>query len=189
MNFPDIFSLFKNLLFFWFQKCLLLQISFNLFFPLKYLPLPDLIILSTPSRDQLIMQLEKSQDMLMSFQQELNASELELQRTREENRRLKNSPQHPQQPKLPVHPHHQQEMQAMKTEIARLTQMLQETGARGDNELEQWRKVVEQEKNRADQAEKTAGELHKRVQVFTSSWSSGLRVLFCMEKYLIMYYS
>lgn len=38
-------------------------------------------------RDQLIQQLEKSQDMLMNFQQELNATELELQRQREENKR------------------------------------------------------------------------------------------------------
>lgn len=38
-------------------------------------------------RDQLIQQLEKSQDMLMNFQQELNATEQELQRQREENKR------------------------------------------------------------------------------------------------------
>lgn len=39
------------------------------------------------NRDQLIQQLEKSQDMLMNFQQELNATEQELQRQREENKR------------------------------------------------------------------------------------------------------
>lgn len=39
------------------------------------------------SRDQLIQQLEKSQDMLMNFQQELNVTEQELQRQREENKR------------------------------------------------------------------------------------------------------
>lgn len=39
-------------------------------------------------RDQLIQQLEKSQDMLMNFQQELNATEQELQKQREENKRL-----------------------------------------------------------------------------------------------------
>lgn len=50
------------------------------------------------------------------------------------------------------------------TEINALKQRLQETGARSENELEQWRKVVEQEKARADQAEKTAQELHKRAQ-------------------------
>lgn len=42
---------------------------------------------STHHRDQLIQQLEKSQDMLMNFQQELNATEQELQRQREENKR------------------------------------------------------------------------------------------------------
>lgn len=35
----------------------------------------------------MIQQLEKSQDMLMNFQQELNATEQELQRQREENKR------------------------------------------------------------------------------------------------------
>lgn len=40
-------------------------------------------------RDQLIQQLEKSQDMLMNFQQELNATEQELQRQREENKRYR----------------------------------------------------------------------------------------------------
>lgn len=58
-----------------------------------------------------------------------------------------------------------QESQRLQAEIQALKQRLQETGARGDNELEQWRKVVEQEKNRADQAEKAANEMHKRVQV------------------------
>lgn len=58
-----------------------------------------------------------------------------------------------------------QESQRLQAEIQALKQRLQETGARGDNELEQWRKVVEQEKNRADQAEKAANEMHKHVQV------------------------
>lgn len=35
----------------------------------------------------MIQQLEKSQDMLMNFQQELNVTEQELQRQREENKR------------------------------------------------------------------------------------------------------
>lgn len=60
-----------------------------------------------------------------------------------------------------------QESQRLQAEIQALKQRLQETGARGDNELEQWRKVVEQEKNRADQAEKAANEMHKHVQVET----------------------
>lgn len=70
--------------------------------------------------------------------------------------RLQKSPnQHPNTP----------ETQRLQAEIHALKQRLQETGARGDNELEQWRKVVEQEKNRADQAEKAATEMHKHVQV------------------------
>ena len=40
-------------------------------------------------RDQLVRQLEKSQDMLLSFQQDLNLTEAELKRTTAENRRLK----------------------------------------------------------------------------------------------------
>lgn len=39
------------------------------------------------NRDTLIQQLEKSQEMLMNFQQELNAAELALQLQREENKR------------------------------------------------------------------------------------------------------
>ena len=40
-------------------------------------------------RDQLVRQLEKSQDMLLSFQQDLNLTENELKRMGAENRRLK----------------------------------------------------------------------------------------------------
>lgn len=42
---------------------------------------------STITRDQLIQQLAKSQEMLMNFQKELQASDIELQRQREENKR------------------------------------------------------------------------------------------------------
>lgn len=61
--------------------------------------------------------------------------------------------QQPGQRNLPPTPAEQQRLVA---EINALKQRLQETGARSENELEQWRKVVEQEKNRADQAEKAA---------------------------------
>lgn len=40
-------------------------------------------------RDQLVRQLEKSQEMLLSFQQDLNLTENELKRITAENRRLK----------------------------------------------------------------------------------------------------
>merc|ERR1712061_956142 len=40
-------------------------------------------------RDQLVRQLEKSQDMLLSFQQDLNLTESELKRANDENRRLR----------------------------------------------------------------------------------------------------
>ena len=43
----------------------------------------------TGERDQLVRQLEKSQDMLLSFQQDLNLTENELKRITAENRRLK----------------------------------------------------------------------------------------------------
>lgn len=67
--------------------------------------------------------------------------------------------------KSPQQSHHPQESQRLQAEINALKQRLQETGARGENELDQWRKVVEQEKNRADQSEKAANEMHKHVQV------------------------
>lgn len=44
----------------------------------------------TMERDQLVIQLEKSQDMLMNFQQELNHSEAELEKHKQEVTRLKN---------------------------------------------------------------------------------------------------
>lgn len=74
-----------------------------------------------------------------------------------------------------------QESQRLQAEIQALKQRLQETGARGDNELEQWRKVVEQEKNRADQAEKAANEMHKHVQVHKTYTS----MQECTPKYMI----
>merc|ERR1712203_845846 len=43
----------------------------------------------TTERDQLVRQLEKSQDMLLSFQQDLNITESELKHVANENRRLK----------------------------------------------------------------------------------------------------
>lgn len=58
-----------------------------------------------------------------------------------------------QQRNLPPTP---AENQRLLAENNALKQRLQETGSRGENELEQWRKVVEQEKTRADQAEKAA---------------------------------
>lgn len=39
-------------------------------------------------RDQLVLQLEKSQEILMNFQKELNAAEGEVQRLRQENQRF-----------------------------------------------------------------------------------------------------
>jgi hypothetical protein len=41
----------------------------------------------TTERDQLVLQLEKSQEMLMNFQKELNNTEQELQRLRGENQK------------------------------------------------------------------------------------------------------
>lgn len=58
-----------------------------------------------------------------------------------------------QQRNLPPTP---AENQRLLAENNALKQRLQETGARSENELEQWRKVVEQEKARADQGEKAA---------------------------------
>lgn len=61
------------------------------------------------------------------------------------------------------------EANRLQAEIQALKQRLQETGARSENELEQWRKVVETEKGRADQNEKTAQEAHKRIQVYSDA--------------------
>lgn len=126
-------------------------------------------------REQLVLQLEKSQEILMNFQKELQNAETELQKTREENRKLRNG-----QPVAPAAP---AEIQAMQKEIQALQQKLlesekalaavgtqqqqQQQAAAGASreEIEQWRKVIEQEKNRADMADKAAQEMHKRIQV------------------------
>lgn len=67
--------------------------------------------------------------------------------------------------KSPQQGHHPQESQRLQAEINALKQRLQETNSRGEHEMEQWRKVVETEKNRADQSEKAANEMHQHVQV------------------------
>jgi RIM-binding protein of the cytomatrix active zone. len=136
----------------------------------------------TLERDQLVIQLEKSQDMLMNFQQELQQSESELQREREENRRLKG-----EQRRMPQDVDRgtkemldnkdrelgrlQQQVQTVQKErdkekdrCEKLEKVLQQIGVQGDLEIEQWRKAVETERARADAAEKTVSDLQKRVQ-------------------------
>ena len=54
----------------------------------------------TSERDQLVRQLEKSQDMLLSFQQDLNLTENELKRITAENRRLKDEADQSENAKL-----------------------------------------------------------------------------------------
>lgn len=54
----------------------------------------------------------------------------------------KKQPQQPGQRNLPPTP----DQQRLIAEINALKQRLQESGARSENEVEQWRKVVEQEK-------------------------------------------
>lgn len=59
----------------------------------------------------------------------------------------------------------QKERDAHKQRAEKTEKMLHESGSRDDAELEQWRKVIEQETQRADQAEKTSQDLQKRIQV------------------------
>lgn len=151
-------------------------------------------------RDQLVIQLEKSQDMLMNFQQELNHSEAELEKHKQEVNRLKTEQKRMSQDvekggwhqfiiisrNIRVLLGTKEVLENRDREIANLRQQLQqaqkerdthkqraekaekmvhESGTRGDAELEQWRKVIEQETKRADQAEKTSQDLQKRIQV------------------------
>ena len=64
----------------------------------------------------------------------------ELEKRLQEAEKAK--PQQPGQRNLPPTP----DQQRLIAEINALKQRLQETGARSENEVEQWRKVVEQEK-------------------------------------------
>lgn len=59
-----------------------------------------------------------------------------------EKQKQQQPPQQPGQRNLPPTP----DQQRLIAEINALKQRLQETGARSENEVEQWRKVVEQEK-------------------------------------------
>lgn len=70
---------------------------------------------------------------LVQQQQELEKRLLESE---------KKQPQQPGQRNLPPTP----DQQRLIAEINALKQRLQETGARSENEVEQWRKVVEKEK-------------------------------------------
>lgn len=69
-----------------------------------------------------------------------------MQQHQELEKRLQDSekkqPQQPGQRNLPPTP----DQQRLIAEINALKQRLQESGARSENEVEQWRKVVEQEK-------------------------------------------
>lgn len=57
------------------------------------------------------------------------------------------------------------EYQQIKVENARLKQMIQEISNRGGTEVDQWRKLVEQEKLRADKAETDVKQCHQQLQV------------------------
>ncbi|KAG5882397.1 hypothetical protein JTB14_020537 [Gonioctena quinquepunctata] len=154
----------------------------------------------TMERDQLVMQLEKSQDMLMNFQQELNHSEAELEKQKAEVARLK-----AEQKKMGQDMERgtkdildnrdkeiaklQQQLQALQKErethrqrADKAEKLLHESGARGDSELEQWRKVVQQETDRADQAEKAAQDLQKRIQVMEKQLQQQLQQMAQYQK-------
>lgn len=56
------------------------------------------------------------------------------------------------------------EYQQIKVENARLKQMIQEISNRGGSEVDQWRKLVEQEKFRADKAEADIKQFQQQLQ-------------------------
>lgn len=89
--------------------------------------------------------------MLMHFQKELSNSEAEIKQFKDENIRLKGSLEH--------------DYQQIKVENARLKQMIQEISNRGGSEVDQWRKLVEQEKGRADKAENDIKQVSQQLQV------------------------
>lgn len=70
----------------------------------------------------------------------------EVEKRLQELEKQKQPPQQPGQRNLPPTP----DQQRLIAEINALKQRLQETGARSENEVEQWRKVVEQEKVACD---------------------------------------
>lgn len=154
----------------------------------------------TAERDQLVVQLEKSQDMLMNFQQELNKSEEELERQRAEVARLKAEQkkitQDVERGTKDILDNRDREIGKLQQQLAqaqkdrdthrqradKAEKRLQESGARGDNELEQWRKVVETETARADQAEKIASDLQKRIQVMEKQLQQQLQQMAQYQK-------
>lgn len=116
-------------------------------------------------RDQLVIQLEKSQDMLMNFQQELNASEAEGEKQREELRRIQQLQQQRVQPTAEslaeVHRLTQQ-VQVLTQNLTKERQRAEQAEKRSQEgipqqqqqQLEQWHKQLELEKQRADAADK-----------------------------------
>ena len=133
-------------------------------------------------RDQLVIQLEKSQDMLMNFQHELNASEAEGEKQREELHRLQQlQQQRGQQPSAESMAEVQratQQVQTLTNQVQALTQNLTRERQRAEQaekrlqeslsqhqqqqpqsqqqqqQIEQWQKQLEMEKQRAEAAEK-----------------------------------
>ena len=59
----------------------------------------------------------------------------------------------------------EQEWQNIKMENQKLKQMIQEMGNRGGGEIEQWKKLVEQERNKASKAEVEVKQYQQQIGV------------------------
>lgn len=102
-------------------------------------------------RDQLVRQLEKSQDMLLSFQQDLNMTESELKRVSNENRRLREESMSSEKGM----------MESKEREIRNLNDKMR-TIERDHDELIQ---RESREKIKADRAERELGTLKTQIEV------------------------
>merc|ERR1712226_884881 len=104
----------------------------------------------TTERDQLVRQLEKSQDMLLSFQQDLNITESELKHVANENRRLKDE----------AGASEKGIMESKEREIRNLSEKVRTMEFEYDDLLQKEGK----EKIKADRAEREIIQLEQRLQ-------------------------
>lgn len=110
-------------------------------------------------RDQLVRQLEKSQDMLLSFQQDLNLTENELKRITAENRRLKDESDKSERGIL----------ESKEKEIRNLNDKVRAMEFDYDDALQRHAR----EKIKADKAERDIAQMQSRIDMLESEAREG----------------
>lgn len=118
----------------------------------------------TTERDQLVRQLEKSQDMLLSFQQDLNLTESELKRANDENRRLREESALGMPDKSI--------MESKEKQIKKLNEKIRNLEADYDSACN----AKDEQKMRADRLEREKAPLSKKVEALENDLKHALKM-------------